>query len=232
LWISFLEHIAMHVGLIADGNRRWANANNVPVKQGHLQGFLAIKKEILPVLRDHGVKSLAVYAFSTENWKRAPLEVKNLLDLFGEIFDQWAEGLLEEKIRLVHVGRKDRLPKKLLGNIQALEEKSKNFKDFVIYLCLDYGSEDEIVRRVNHFFESGDTREAILTEKKLREILEVPMLDLIIRTGGEKRLSNFCLYQASYAEFYFIEKFLPDMKKADTEKILGGFWKRDRRQGT
>lgn len=221
----------MNVGLIADGNRRWAKEKNLPTKKGHLQGFLAIKEEILPILREQGVKNFAVYAFSTENWKRAPLEIKNLLELFSEIFEQWADELLEEKIRLIHTGRKDRLPKKLLEKIQKLENQSKNFEDFTIYLCLDYGSENEVVRCVNKFFEENQKETKILTEEKLRKILEVPMLDLIIRTGGEKRLSNFCLYQASYAEFYFIKKTLPDVKKIDTKKIMTDFLQRDRRKG-
>lgn len=217
----------MHVGLIADGNRRWAKSQNLPLKEGHLQGFKTIKEEILPTLRQNGVKSFAVYAFSTENWKRSPLEVKNLLDLFGEIFDRWATELLDEKIRLIHAGRKDRLPPKLTQKITQLEQASAHFTQFTIYLCLDYGSENEITNTINKLKETHHQ----ITEKQIRENLQVPMLDLIIRTGGEKRLSNFCLYQASYAELCFLSKPLPDIKKSDIKNILQDFHNRDRRKG-
>jgi len=217
----------MNFGLIADGNRRWAKSQNLPIKEGHYRGFLAIKDELLPVLRDDpDFTSLVIYGFSTENWKRSPLEVKNLMNLFHDLVDQWLPEMIEEHIRFIHAGRKDRLPKSLLQKIEKAETQTKSFKKFAIYLCLDYGSQDEICRTIKHYSEVSN-----LTPESLQSHLEIPTLDLILRTGGEYRLSNFCLWQAAYAEFFFEEKFLPELTRADAERILKQFREKDRRVG-
>ncbi len=217
----------MNFGIIADGNRRWAKQNNKPIADGHYQGFLTLKNIILPTIKDDKqFNAITIYGFSTENWKRSPLEVLNLMKIFDEIFTKWAPELIEKNIRFIHVGRKDRLPKKLLTKIQDLEENSKKFKDFTIYLCLDYGGQDEIVRTIKNL----DTRN--ISEKLITKNLEVPPLDIVFRSGGENRISNFCIWQAAYAEFFFVEKKLPEIKKEDIMKVLDKFRERDRRKGS
>ncbi|MCK5461142.1 di-trans,poly-cis-decaprenylcistransferase [Candidatus Gracilibacteria bacterium] len=217
----------MNFGLIADGNRRWAKDKNLSLKEGHFNGFLTIRNEIFPVLeKDPDFKSLSIYGFSTENWKRNPLEVKNLMNLFKEIFDGWISELIEKKVRFVHAGRKDRIPKSLAEKLKKAEELSQKFNRFTIYLCLDYGGRDEILRG---FEKIENTKN--LNEKTFSDFLEVPELDIVVRSGGENRISNFCIWQAAYAEFFFTKKLLPNLKKKDIQKILEQFKNRNRRIG-
>ncbi len=208
----------MNFGLIADGNRRWARDLGLDTQEGHRKGFLAVKNEVYPVLKSHpDFTAFTVYGFSTENWKRSPREVKYLMDLYKEILDVWMPELVEQRVRLVHAGRKDRLPGFLLKRIAQAEEESRDYSDFTVYFCLDYGGRDEVLRAA----EKG----AIETN------LEVPDLDLVVRTGGEHRLSNFCIWQAAYAEFEFVNKFLPELRREDVQDIIERFIKRDRRIG-
>lgn len=216
----------MNFGIIADGNRRWAKENNKPTTDGHFQGFLTLKDIILPTIQDdRQFNSVTIYGFSTENWKRSPLEVLGLMNVFNQIFTKWAPELLEKKTRIIHVGRKDRLPKMLLAKISDLEKKSEKFENFTIYLCLDYGGQDELVRTIKDI-PKNDLSEAVITKN-----LEVPPLDVVFRTGGENRLSNFCIWQAAYAEFFFVKTKLPDVKKENILEILDTFRERDRRKG-
>ncbi len=218
----------MNFGIIADGNRRWAREQGVAIKEGHLAGFTAIKDELLPVLRDDkDFSALTVYGFSTENWKRSPLEVKNLMDLYLKLLTEWESDLVAQKIKLVHVGRTDRLPQKLLAQLSCITEETASGSVFTIYLCLDYGGRDEIVRTLNKISDQGEK----LSEKMLTKKLEVPELDIVLRTGGEKRLSNFCIWQAAYAEFFFMDKQLPAMKQSDIEALITDFKYRQRRKG-
>lgn len=221
----------MNFGLIADGNRRWAKKNEVPIKEGHFNGFLTIRNQIIPVLqKDSSFKSLTIYGFSTENWKRNPLEVKNLMSLFSEIFDGWISDLEVQKIKFVHAGRKDRLPKKLLEKLEKAEEISKNFQSFTIYLCLDYGGRDEVLSVFEKVKKLNFQKK--ITEKEFSKFFEIPNLDIVFRTGGENRISNFCLWQSAYAEFFFCKKTLPEIKKRDIKKCLDQFKIRDRRKGS
>jgi undecaprenyl diphosphate synthase len=214
----------MNFGIIADGNRRWARENNLEVKDGHYRGFLALKDEVLPVLLDHPeIHSMTVYAFSTENWKRSPLEVKNLMTLFENMLQEWVPDLEQKGIKLVHAGRKDRIPQKLNQNIEYAEQKTQNLKNFTLYLCLDYGSQNEIIRAVE--------KTKTTNEKELEKNLDIPPLDIIVRTGGEQRLSNFCLWQAAYAELFFIETKLPAITQKDIVNLLNEFQNRQRRRG-
>ena len=211
----------LKIGLIADGNRRWAKEKGLKINEGHNQGFLAVKDVFFEYLYNHRDKfdTLVVYSFSTENWNRSPLEIKNLMKLFEEVCDTWGKELIEKQVRFVQAGRKTRLPKTLMKKIKDLEEKTKNFKKFTVILCMDYGSHDEIRRAVK---KGGNNFE---------KYLEVPPLDLIVRTSGEQRLSNFCLWQAAYSEFVFYNKFLPDLTEKDMEKIMIEYENRNVRKG-
>jgi undecaprenyl diphosphate synthase len=217
----------MIVGFIADGNRRWAKANGFSAKEGHKAGFRAISDEILPACFDHPqCKGLAVYAFSTENWSRSPIEVQNLFALYEEMVEEWREKFREKKIALKWAGKRTRIPSSLKKKIEQLESETKEFaKSFTVYLCLDYGAKDELVRSIKKI------QDKTISEKNLETMLEVPPLDLIIRSGGEKRLSNFCLWQSAYAELFFEDDFLPDFTRAKMENIFERFFERERRRG-
>jgi len=207
-------------GLIADGNRRWAREHDLAVSAGHNKGFSVVKDVVLPALYNHkDWDTLAVYGFSTENWKRSPKEVADLMALYLKMAEEWPKEIKSKNMRFVHAGRKDRLPGPLLKRLQALQQETKNNTAFTIVLCLDYGSQDEIARAV----EAGGT--------DFVNHLEVPPLDLILRTGGENRLSNFCLHQAAYAEFNFHSKKLPELTEVDMTEILENFADRQRRKG-
>ena len=207
-------------GLIADGNRRWAKSVNKTTQEGHQKGFEVVREVVLRELYDDpDWDTLVVYGFSTENWKRSPLEVAHLMKLYQEMAETWGEELKEKEVRFIHAGRRDRLPAKLVTKLEHLEQQTKAFQTFRLILCLDYGSHDEIERAVK----KGGTDFA--------SHLEVPPLDLILRTGGEKRLSNFCLHQAAYSEFEFHPKYLPALEKTDMQELLKNFKARDRRQG-
>ncbi len=208
----------MNFGLIADGNRRWARREGLKPEEGHKKGFWAIKDHLYPFLRDHkDFNAFTVYAFSTENWKRSPFEVRYLMKLYGDMLDEWLPKLMEEGVKLVHCGRKDRIPKFLREKVENAEEVSAKNKKFTIYLCLDYGGRDEIIRAA----EKGD----------IEKNLEVAELDIVLRTGGEQRLSNFCIWQAAYAEFFFIPECLPELTVEHVEKVVGEFMSRNRRKG-
>lgn len=208
-------------GLIADGNRRWARSQDLPVVKGHQQGFGVLKEVVLPSLYDHSDwDTLAVYGFSTENWKRSPKEVADLMALYLKMAEEWPTEIREKQIKFIHAGRKDRLPTPLIKRLTALQEETKNNTAFTLVLCLDYGSQDEIARAV----EAGGI--------DFVNHLEVPPLDLILRTGGEHRLSNFCLHQAAYAEFNFHAKKLPEITESDMKSILEDFGERQRRKGS
>jgi undecaprenyl diphosphate synthase len=160
-----------------------------------------------------------VYGFSTENWKRSPAEVADLMKLYIQMAEEWPKEIREKRIKFTRAGRTDRLPKNLVAKLNALETETQDHKDFHLVLCLDYGSQDEIKRAVAA---GGD---------EFVNHLEVPSLDLILRSGGEQRLSNFCLWQAAYAEFNFHVKKLPELTAKDIEIVLADFSERQRRKG-
>jgi undecaprenyl diphosphate synthase len=147
------------------------------------------------------------------------------MKLFIQIMTDWEAELIADKIRIIHAGRRDRLPAKLLDRIDNLSAKTQDFREFTIYFCLDYSSQDELVRT----FQNLDNKK--ISRENFTKRLEVPTLDLILRTGGDFRLSNFCLWQSAYAELFFHSKLLPDIKKSDIEQILKDFNQRQRRLG-
>lgn len=211
----------MNFGIIADGNRRWAKKNQIPTKLGHKKGFLILKDEILPILeKDPDFNTCTVYVFSTENWKRSPGEVKDLMGLFSEIADEFLAELLVRQYRVIVPGRRDRIPSKLLKKVEKTEEISAKNTKMTIHVCLDYGGKDEIERAAEK-----------AQGKNIQQFLEVPDLDIVFRTGGERRLSNFCIWQAAYAEFFFVEKLLPEIKQQDIAEVLSEFRSRNRRKG-
>jgi len=222
-----IKNIPNHIAIIPDGNRRWAKEKGLPTFEGHKKGFEALIN-IGKKTRELGIKILTVWAFSTENWKRSKEEISYLMNLYEIMLDKYLTEALREKIRIIHLGRKDRINKTLKNKIINIEEKTKNFTQYYLCIGLDYGGRDEIVRAIK--------KSSNLSEDNFNQFLDTkdlpyPNPDLIIRTGGEKRLSGFLLWQCQYSELVFIDKYLPDFNNDDFEKIINDFSKRQRRFG-
>lgn len=226
------DKIPAHVVIIPDGNRRWAREKGMKAVAGHLKaGQEDNVKSLIGEAKNLGVKYLSLWAFSTENWNRNPNEIKAILDLITGIVRKLGKEAHENKFRIRHIGRKDRLPKNLASELKKLEEETKDCNELNIQLCLDYGGRDEMTRAVNKILKSGKKS---ISEKEFPEFLDsagIPDPDMIIRTSGEKRLSGFMPFQSDYAELYFIEKFFPDFKAEDLKEAVKDYGRRQRRIG-
>lgn len=220
-----------HVAIIMDGNGRWADRRGLPRVEGHRQGARQVS-EVLEAAQEAGVKFLTLYAFSTENWKRPPSEVAALMGLLEEFLDDKLPELMEKNVRLRTVGRTDGLPagarRKLLAAIKATAGNTAG----TLNLALNYGGRAEIVDAVNRILSEKPTGK--IDENSFRNYLyapDIPDPELMIRTSGELRLSNFLLWQLSYAELYVTDTLWPDFGKAEFRKALDAFAGRDRRFG-
>ncbi len=218
-----------HIALIVDGNRRWAKERGLSGISGHKAGAENINK-LVKTAKEMGIKCISAWVFSTENWKRSKEEVKYLFELMGDTVQDYRNKFLEEKSRFVHIGRKDRIPDKLRDRIINLEEQTKNFDDFTMCLAIDYGGHDELVRTVNHLKDSGIEINEENIEKNL-DTAKLPKIDLIIRTGGEVRLSGFMSWQCAYAELFFTKTHFPDFSPEELKKAVEDFSHRERRFG-
>lgn len=212
-----------------DGNGRWATRRGLPRLVGHRAGVKRLIK-ILPYIYESGVKCVSLYAFSTENRYRPQEEVDNLMNLLSDNLTKLAKAVEDKSIRLSVMGDIEFLPEKLKDTICGLIEKTKQNTGGYLNIALNYGSVDEILHAVNIAIKNGKE----LDVRGFSELLYsagLPNLDLVIRTGGEKRLSNFMLFQAAYAEMYFPETLFPDFKNEDFDIALDIYNKRDRRFG-
>ena len=178
-----------------------------------------------------GIEYISFWGFSTENWKRDKKEVDIIFKILDNALDEFEEEFLEKKIRFRHFGRKDRISKKLLVKIKKLEEKTKNFKEFNVQLCLDYGGRDELLRTMNKLLKGKKKKIDEQTFSNSLDSQGVPDPDLIIRTSGEQRLSGLMPFQAIYAELYFTKKNFPDFDKKELRKAVKEFGRRKRRFG-
>ena len=220
-----------HVAIIMDGNGRWADRRGLPRVEGHRQGARQVS-EVLEAAQEAGVEFLTLYAFSTENWKRPPSEVAALMGLLEEFLDDKLPELMEKNVRLRTVGRTDGLPagarRKLLAAIKATAGNTAG----TLNLALNYGGRAEIVDAVNRILSEKPTGK--IDENSFRNYLyapDIPDPELMIRTSGELRLSNFLLWQLSYAELYVTDTLWPDFGTAEFRKALDAFAGRDRRFG-
>lgn len=228
-----------HVGIIMDGNGRWAKNRNLRRSLGHREGLEAAKR-VVKAAADLGLPFMSLYAFSTENWRRAPSEVKYLMGLVLKNLRKEYEFYRSNNVRLVHSGDLDGLPENVRREIMLVQEDTKAFDGTVVNLALNYGGRDEIVRAVNRWLGSNGApgaqtgRSVTCTEQDLRENLDLPYFpepDLIVRTAGEKRLSNFLLWECAYAELVFSDKMWPDWTGADLEESIAEYQHRQRRFG-
>ena len=222
----------LHVAVIMDGNGRWARKRGLPRLLGHKVGGENIRP-VVKVFAGMGVKYLTLYAFSTENWARPRIEVAGLLRLLAGKVDRETRAFHKENVRLMHLGRLDRLPGKLGQRIEAAIELTRNNTGITLCLAFDYGGRDEIVRAVRDIVNDEIPPEKIDRDSFSRHLYTdgIPDPDLIIRTGGEMRLSNFLIWQAAYSELYFTPVLWPDFGQEEVEEALAKYRQRQRRFG-
>jgi undecaprenyl diphosphate synthase len=224
--------IPTHVGLIMDGNGRWATQQGLPRLAGHKAGVENVKPTVLAA-KKFGVKYLTFYAFSTENWKRPQDEVSWIMNLLSIFIDREVNNLNKEGVRILHIGHRERLGRELLKKIEDAIELTKNNTAITVQLGLDYGGRDEITQAVRKIVASGVSPEEVNEELISQNLYTagIPDPDLIIRTSGEMRTSNFLIWQSAYAEWVFPETYWPDFTEEVFWQMLVEYSRRDRRFG-
>jgi undecaprenyl diphosphate synthase len=223
---------ARSVAIIMDGNGRWAEQRGLPVAEGHRAGTRALRRTVEAAI-DLGVESLAVYAFSTENWTRPIDEVEDLMEIFGETIERELPDLAREGVRVRFVGRRDRAPAALLRQMETLEHDTAENTRLRLWICFDYGGRAEVVQAVQRIVASGVGPDAVDEELIAANLAdpEMPDPDLLVRTSGELRISNFLLWQLAYAELVFTDTLWPDFDAEDLRAALDQFAQRRRRFG-
>ena len=222
--------IPKHVAIIMDGNGRWAKRQGLPRVAGHYKGA-EVAEDIVEYAIELGIEHMTLFAFSTENWKRPKEEVSTLFELLRQYLISKKEKLYKLGIKVRFIGRKDRINKNLLSLMKEIEEESKENKNLVLNLAIDYGGRDDIVRAVNRVVREQPNR---INEETFSQYLDLscsPDPDLLIRTAGEKRISNFLLWNLAYTELYFTDTLWPDFSRKDFLKALEDFSRRKRRFG-
>jgi undecaprenyl diphosphate synthase len=222
----------IHLGLILDGNRRWAHKHGYSTAEGHRQGYLTLKTIAKAALK-HGVRYVSAYVFSTENWQRDRQEVRDIKKLLLWALKHEVKELDRENIRIKIIGSKLKLGAALLRAIHHAEEQTKNNTRGTLLVCLDYGGQQEIVDAIKHIAELEVSPEDITPEMISRFLYapDVPPLDLIIRTSGEQRLSNFMMWESAYSELIFEKKLWPDYTEKDLKAALKRYSRLQRRFG-
>ena len=221
--------IPAHIAIIMDGNGRWAKQRNLPRTSGHKEG-LEVAKKIVKAAKEVGVKYITLYTFSTENWKRTQEEVGYLMGLIKNHLRAEFKFYKENDIRVKHIGNLSGLPQDIQDEINSTVEECKDFNSLTVVLAINYGGKDEISRAINKA--KSDNKE--INENNFTEFFdlpEMPDVDLIIRTGGEKRLSNFLLWHGAYAELDFVDTLWPDYNEESFYQSIKEFQKRNRRFG-
>lgn len=219
-----------HIAIIMDGNGRWAQARHLPRSAGHRAGAQAVQNTI-DAAQKHGISFLTLYAFSAENWNRPQDEIKNLMELLAENLKKYTQRAVKDNLRLWVSGAREPLSPALLTQIDDAITKTASNTGLTVNLALNYGARQEIVQAVNNALAAGEKH---LTPELLHRYLYAPDLpdpELIIRTSGEQRLSNFLLWQAAYSEFYFTPVLWPDFDEREFEKALAVYASRKRRFG-
>lgn len=225
-----------HIAIIMDGNGRWAKKRNLPRNMGHKAG-VETAKEIALYCNEIGIKHLTVYAFSTENWSRPKDEVNGIMKLLNEYLDRFEKEFGQKDIRIRHIGELSGLPDDIQEKIKAVQDRTKENKGLSFNVALNYGGRLEIINAVKHIVQEvnkEEIREEDIDEKLFSKYMftkDIPDPDLIIRTSGECRLSNFLLWQSVYSEFWFDEVLWPDFNKMNLNKALLEFQKRKRTYG-
>lgn len=230
--MSNSESVPLHLGLIFDGNRRWAQEHGLPKLEGHKQGYQTLKKIGIAAL-EKGVSVMSVYVFSTENWKRTEAEVSYLMKLLLWVFKNEIKEFNDRNVRIRVLGSRDGLSKQVQKAIHDAEEITEHNTGGTLALCINYGGQQELADAVRKIVEKGTKKDdvtPVIIEQNLYAS-DLPPIDLIIRTSGEKRLSNFMLWRAAYSELYFSDKLWPDFTEADLDEALADYAARQRRYG-
>lgn len=218
----------MHIAIIPDGNRRWAKKRSLHPWDGHKKAIDHFRNLTEFCRKDERIDVLTVWCFSTENWKRDEKEVATLMQMLEDYLRREQEGFFEQHTRFVHTGRKDRIPSSLAALIEEVETATKDQTGFTLQLAVDYGGKNELLRAMQKMDEAPDSEESF---QEHLDHPEIPDIDLIIRTSGECRTSNFFLWQSAYAEWDFIDKFFPDFTVEDLQRSVDTFANRSRRFG-
>jgi len=218
-----------HLAIIMDGNGRWANEQGLKRTKGHEEGAERVRDITTYCALHSDIETLTLYAFSTENWKRPKMEVEFLMRLLDRYLNNEIPVYMEHNVKFDTIGDISRFSAKLQKTIAKIKDITKENSSLTQVLALNYGSRDEIIRAVNRVIDTGEA----VTEESLGAALDTPYtdVDLLIRTSGEQRLSNYLLWQLSYSEFYFTDTHWPDFKPAELESIIGEFLDRDRKFG-
>jgi len=219
------EAQARYVAIITDGNGRWASSRNLPVVEGHRAGADTVKARLRDAV-DLGIRELTVYSFSTENWSRPPEEVAALMEMFAERIRSETPELREEGVRMRFIGRRDRVAPDLIEAMEWAEEQTAEGERLTLFIAFDYGGRNEIIDAARRYEGGG--------EDAFQELLYAPEMhdpDLLIRTSGEMRLSNYLLWQCAYSELVFRDEYWPDFDRAALEECLEEFASRQRRYG-
>ncbi len=230
------NNIPKHIAIIMDGNGRWAKTRNLPRTAGHRQGIKVVEK-IVEAAANLGIKVLSLYAFSTENWNRPKTEINMLMGALANFLRHNANKLIKNNIKLLVMGDLDKLPASLKDMLIDIQEESSKNSGLIVNLALNYGSRFEILRASKNIADEvkkGNLEIDSIDENKFSQFLytkDLPDPDLLIRTSGETRISNFMLWQLSYAELYFCNKFWPDFTKDDFEDAIREYQKKERRYG-
>lgn len=226
------KSIPVHIGLILDGNRRWAKARGLPTLEGHRQGAEAFKTVALAAF-ERGIPYVSAYVFSTENWQRTEEEVGYLMRLLVKAVEKHLDTFDRAGIKIVVLGKQDGVEGAVAKALEKSVEKTKDNTKGTLALCFDYGGKQEIVDAVKYIVESGVTADDV-NEKLLADLLyepDIPGVDLMIRTSGERRTSGFMLYRSDYAELYFTDTMWPDFDEKSLDEALADYAQRKRRFG-
>ncbi len=225
-----------HIAFIMDGNRRWAKARGLPIIAGHEKGAKTLT-EVAKAAKDLGIKYITVYAFSTENWKREKSEVEGLMNLLRKYLKESFKELEENNARIMFIGERDMLASDIVADMEKIESRTAQNDGITLCVALSYGGRQEIVaatKKIAELAQNGGLNVKDIDEKKFSDMLytkDLPDPDLLIRTSGEERISNFLLWQLSYSEFYFSDTLWPDFSKEELVKIIDEYKNRERRYG-
>lgn len=222
--------VPKHVAIIMDGNGRWAKSKNKPRVFGHKEGINRVR-DVLNEAKDMGIGCLSVYAFSTENWKRPKAEVVALMTMFKEYLKKEREELKSKGVRLVFSGRREELSESVLKVMDESVEYLKGNNEIIFNICFNYGGRAEIIDACNKAIEAGEKDLSEETFKKYLYHGEIPDPDLVIRTSGEFRISNYLLWEIAYSEFYISEKFWPEFGREEFREAIDWLSTRNRRYG-
>ena len=230
--MSGQNDIPSHIGFILDGNRRWAKEQGKPAYEGHLAGYKVLQDVLLDLL-DHGVEYVSAYVFSTENWQRSSEEVNWLMKLALKVLRADLKLFHDNQIRLRILGSREKLDANLVEAIEQAEADTAHYTKGTLALCFNYGGQAEIADAVKAIVQSGVSADEVTPELITSNLYgpDIPACDMVVRTSGEQRLSNFMLWRSAYSELLFLDKNWPDMTKQDVTDILEEYKRRARRYG-